>query len=255
MVEQLEAIFDRIGRAQEHLQPIKGELLRYYRSDPCRMRGEFDPNQYGRREVMGPEATLAALGVRLNTLIGEFVHDLRSALDHLARQLVLVDKGTPTGSSRFPILARPPRAKKYGKHPFPSVSGGVSLAARTLIDEAQPYKFGARYAEHPLWVLHKLWNIDKHRDVIARGGMPQLHFVGDMPPFSYTSRLESATEYGAKLLLVPDDPEMNVNAYATFHVTLHEPGDGIEDPPLLETFEAICQTVLGVASTAEDRCF
>jgi hypothetical protein len=104
-------------------------------------------------------------------------------------------------------------------------------------------------------VLHKLWNIDKHRDVIARGGWPQLHFIGDLPAFSYTTKLKSATEYYATLDLIPDDPEMNVNAYGTFHVTLHEPDDGIEDPPLLETFEAILKTVLWVANAAEDRCF
>jgi hypothetical protein len=253
MVEQLEAIFDRVERAQEHLESIKGELLSYYNSDPCRLRGEFQPKAHRSGEAQGPGGELASLNVRLNTLIGEFLHDLRSALNHLARELVTANGLTPTESSQFRVFGKEPCSQR--KQALLNINPGIGPEARTLITDAQPYKLGDRYSEHPLWVLHELWNIDKHREVIARGGVPFLHFVGDLPAFSYTSRLESATAYGAKLILVPDDPDLEANAYGTFQVTLHEPHAGIEDPPLLETFDAILKTVLGLVNAAEDRCF
>jgi hypothetical protein len=70
MDDPLEAILDRLTRADEHLQAIKRELIRYYESDPCTLAGEFDPDDHGGE--WGGET--APLQVRLNTLIGEFLH-------------------------------------------------------------------------------------------------------------------------------------------------------------------------------------
>lgn len=206
MVEQLEAIFDRLARAEEHLEAIKGELLAYYNSDPCTMSGKYKPDPHG-----GPgtgewwKVKVEPMGVRLNTLIGEFLHDLRSALDHLAWQLVLHSGGKPTDKTTFPILKDVPPTNKKGQQTLPNVAGGVFQSARALIDSSQPYQLGPRHTEHPLWILHQLWNIDKHRHVIARGGWPEAHFRGDdLPEFTYTAQFRSASENMADYVLVPD---------------------------------------------------
>jgi hypothetical protein len=254
MVEQLEAIFDRLDRAQEHLEAIKPELLAYYNSDPCHLTGKFEPDEEGIGATGEWSGELGAFGVRLNTLIGEFLHDARSSLDHLAWQLVLRNCGEPTLDTSFPICHVAPNANKKGEASMPNVAGGASHVARTVIHEAQPYQWGEGYANHPLWVLHQLWNIDKHRHVIARGAYLQARFTGDIPVFTYTSRFESADEYEAKLILVPDDPAMDVDAHATLKVTIEEPEFGIE-LQLLGALEEILKRVLGVITTAEDRCF
>ncbi|HEV3192837.1 MAG TPA: hypothetical protein VGY54_20165, partial [Polyangiaceae bacterium] len=113
MVEQLAAIFDRLARAEEHLEAIKEELLSYYNSDPCQMSGKYEPDDEGRRGSGEWTISVDPLGVRLNTLIGEFLHDLRSALDHIAWQLVMNNGGEPTRDTSFPILkVAPPTNKK-----------------------------------------------------------------------------------------------------------------------------------------------
>jgi hypothetical protein len=247
----LTAILDRLDRAQEHLEAIKLELIAYYSSDCCHLSGKHEPDEEeGESSVM-----LAPLGDRLNTLIGEFLHNTRSALDHLAWQLVLRSGGKPSGATNFPILTQAPTTKRQGTDPLPNVTGGVSQEARAVIDEAQPYKWSVRARHHPLWVLHQLWNIDKHRHVLARGGHFQAHFRGwNVPAYTYTARFDSATEYEAKFILVPDDPNVQVDADAAIKVTLSEPEYGIEQQ-LIGTLEQILQAVVRMVTTAEDRCF
>jgi hypothetical protein len=50
---------------------------------------------------------LPAIETDIAALVGDVVHNLRSALDHLAWQLVLFDGGQPNGSTSFPILIQP----------------------------------------------------------------------------------------------------------------------------------------------------
>jgi hypothetical protein len=249
---ELEAIFDRITRAQEHLDAIKGELLSYYKTDLCTARGQYKPdNNGGKVDLSTPP-----LKGRPNTLIGEFLHDLRSSLDHLAWQLVSRNGGTAhPEKTNFPIMRIAPTTDRPGKQALPNIPGGVSMAARKLIDEAQPYKLGDLYAYHSLWVLHQLWNIDKHRYVIAKGGNLKLTFPGDPPRFTFGVRLGGATEHGANLVVAPDDPAMDVDAYIAVQVTLHEPENGIESRPLVKVLESVHQQVFTLVSNAEDRCF
>ncbi len=255
MVEQLADIFDRLGRAEEHLESIKNELLAYYNSDPCTLSGKYKPDTNGMAGGGEWSTKLDPLGVRLNTLIGEFLHDLRSSLDHLAWQLVLHNGGQPTEETKFPILKVGPTPNKKGHEPPLHIAGGVSPEALALIESAQPYQLGTEYTENVLWVLHQLWNIDKHRHVIARGGNLKGHFRGrGTPEFNYTARFDSATEYGAKLIIVPDDPAMDVDANVTVEVTIHEPAHAIE-APLLPTLENLLKGVVRMVTTAEDCCF
>lgn len=255
MLKELDAIFDRLGRAEEHLEAIKCRLLRHYKADEYLLTGEYQRDfdrPGGRGSIVSDPITLPEIDSRLNTIIGELLHDLRSALDHLAWQLVLNAGGTPTDDTKFPIEA--PTTNPQGKQGSPGVAGGVSRKAKALIACAQPYKWGARYREHPLWLLHKLWNIDKHRYVIAKGTFGSSVFPLGAPTFRFTSKLDTATPHSAKLLLVPDDPSVDVDAHATVEVAIHEPDEGIE-LPLLGTLEQILKTVVGVVTAAEDRCF
>jgi hypothetical protein len=178
MLEQLADIFDRLRRAEEHFESIKSELLAYYNSDPCALSGTYKPDANGLAGGGEWSAKLDPLGVRLNTLIGEFLHDLRSSLDHLVWQLVLHNGAQPTEETKFPILKVGPTSDKKGQQPPPHIAGGVSPEALALIELAQPYQLGTAYADNVLWVLHQLWNIDKHRHVIARGGNLKGHFRG-----------------------------------------------------------------------------
>lgn len=256
MVEPLQPIFDRVRRAEEHLEAIEGKLLAYYNADLCVITGEYKPNADGRTgTVVNDEVRIADIDPRLNTLIGELVHDLHSSLEHLARQLVLAAGHTENpGKTPWPILTTRPTTNRKGQHASPNIKGGISDAARTLVGSAQPYQWEERWPEHPLWLLHQLWNIDKHRDVIAKGVYTAIQMPTELPCFRFTTRLRHATEHGASLVIVPDEPSMNVDAHTFIQVAINEPEYGIERP-LLRTLKEACEAVKGLLEAAKATCF
>lgn len=256
MLQPLDGVRDRVSRAQEHLEAIQSQLLAYYHADECVVRGKYNPKlDGGTGHVEDVTITTPPIHPRLNTLVGEFLHDLRSSLDHLAWQLVLDAGRTPSRATCFPIADADPGTDKKGERRSPGVPGGVSAAARTLIGAAQPYQWGARYREHPLWLLHQLWNIDKHRYVIAQGSRTAIHQMPMlMPPFTFTTALESATEHGARLRIVPGDASVDVDMYTTIQIAIHEPDYGIERP-LLRTLEEAHEAVDTLIDAVEATCF
>lgn len=124
------------------------------------------------REYEEPETQTKAIVLELTTpvpdefalIIGDAVHNLRSTLDHLAYELTVAHSGRPLSKAleertEFPIFGP--------KHPSAGALdkkiGGVSADARQLIVGLQPSRRGAQYANDPLWWLHQLSIIDKHR--------------------------------------------------------------------------------------------
>src|SRR5208283_3271512 len=113
---------------------------------------------------------------------GDIVHNLRSALDHLAYQLAEV--GTPgkepSRRVEFPIAkdAATYKAEKARK------VEGIRPEAVKVIDALQPYKGGCN--GDALWRIHELDNIDKHR-AHFRVGYDYL-LVADWMPSNYLVR-------------------------------------------------------------------
>jgi hypothetical protein len=90
---------------------------------------------------------------------GDVVHNLRSALDHLAYQLAVVGTPSVEPSRRieFPIAKD---ATTYESEKAKKVQG-MRPEAIEAIDRLQPYKGGCN--GDILWRLHELDNINKHR--------------------------------------------------------------------------------------------
>ena len=121
------------------------------------------------------------LPVEWSTYIGDAAHNLRSALDHLAFELnskgyADTHQGAPlppadAKQSEFPIFGDEDSAGSPGQGPtlFTSGLGKIKHApapARTIIEDVQPYKRGKDFRDHPLWLIHEMDRIDKHRDLV-----------------------------------------------------------------------------------------
>jgi hypothetical protein len=133
-----------------------------------------------------PEPPVEVLGA----IIGDVVHNLRSALDHLVWQLTIANgytppnpiprRGQPGGEWRdisFPVYTADPRAQypsgrripwryRWPKWSRKKVAGslwGVRPDLRTVIQKLQPFNRRKNPSKEPLAVLDELWNIDKHR--------------------------------------------------------------------------------------------
>ena len=120
---------------------------------------------------------------------GDVVHNLRSALDHLAHQLVVV--GTPNAEPsrliEFPIAkdATAYESKKAAK------VEGMRPEAVKAIDALQPYKGGCR--GDILWRIHDLDNHDKHRThfTVAHDYL----LFADWMPSEYLVRIASTPHF------------------------------------------------------------
>lgn len=124
--------------------------------------------------------------IRLSVIAGDIVHNLRSGLDHLAWQLVLVSKMQPGGWTYFPLYGVEDyfdrdvrnRLPRRGKGPLHGIDPTGPIWA--LIESLQPYhsrepvtmlddRGGSAQVPgpktHRLAILSMLSRIDKHRKV------------------------------------------------------------------------------------------
>ena len=104
-------------------------------------------------------------------LVGDTIHNLRSALDHIVCQLAILNGNDISCCDRtyFPICICKPDFAKFRK----MAEHLLSPEAFTFIEELQPYKTADATREDPshssLWIIHKLNVIDKHRILVVVG--------------------------------------------------------------------------------------
>jgi hypothetical protein len=100
--------------------------------------------------------------LRIGVVIGDLIHNLRSALDHLVWQLVLWNGEQPTRDNQFPVCLE--------RNDWPRAARRMLAGARSehvdLVEAVQPYR-RITPDSAPLARLHALWNEDKHRVVMT----------------------------------------------------------------------------------------
>jgi hypothetical protein len=164
-------IWAKIERAKEHLDTLRRETglgIRYPIPDiyqvPMRLEYELDTGYH----VFRATATLPEDAIRrIGILVGDSVHNLRSALDHLFWQLALVycDGEMPWSEwdqrkIQFPIDDTADDFAKNKRRKF------VAPEHWTIIEGHQPHRRGLDEAHafmHPLVRLRDFSNTDKHR--------------------------------------------------------------------------------------------
>lgn len=117
---------------------------------------------------------------RFSVIFGEIVHNLRSALDHLVCRIVEAYGGTARRTHYFSVYDDEVafirdvlcREKKRGAGPLKGIPPASDAWA--LIEGAQPYKRGEGAKDDPLYVVHSLWNRDKHRVLNAAFTFPDV---------------------------------------------------------------------------------
>jgi len=153
----------KIKRARRHLAELKPAIEAALHPDGFSFALDYDPAT-GKHlyrvhgvPVIDPEWRL---------VVGEILFNLRSALDHLAWQLVIFDGKTPGYQTQFPIRTSP--LNRAGVRTPTQLNPEVdSPDILRLLEEVQPYvgvQGGPQdYWIDPLWILGRLNNIDKHR--------------------------------------------------------------------------------------------
>lgn len=170
MGNPLEGVELKLARASEHFKVLGDEIDRFL--DPPDAEKPYG-SVLKKEDKTGKRFLCASVHRgpprHLSLLIGDLLHNVRSALDQLAWKLG-GDPPPNKSSSEFPIFCD--RAT-FHKNPR-GRSGvekivGVKKAAQAIIEEVQPFNGGGDPELHPLWMLHKLSTEDKHRLPIITG--------------------------------------------------------------------------------------
>ena len=152
---------EKLHRAHEHIRQVQKEVDSIIGSIPNPVVSKDDPDA-----VDNLRNTLNSIVIPepLQIVAGEAVHQTRSALDHFAAQLA---GGSSDDKTEFPIYEhRPIKSDEIGH--FQRKIKGFSPEAAALIHELQPYELTFdRREDHPLAILRRLNNTDKHRTLLA----------------------------------------------------------------------------------------
>jgi hypothetical protein len=216
---------NKMQRANEHLQELDREISLYQAAHTYSVTKELNGDKTSYIYRIKPNVLPS---LRIGTIIGDIIHNMRSALDHLAWQLALLATPTPYEYTAFPIYKD--GTNKHIKDARRMLRD-VPTEALDLIERLQPYHAGDTADKHPLWILHALWNLDKHRTLV-----PMAH-TGWVPVFFGPGGSHDALDDGTIVVTVPVevDAKLNLQAQVTADIAfpLDSPGRGMEVRELL----------------------
>jgi hypothetical protein len=192
----------KFRRAAVHIAELKGLVREFERDDPWSVEpvAGDGPNEVGfRLRVHRP------IPADLITVVGDAVHNLRSALDSVAYELAVRHVGGPLQASQetqamFPIKKTGLDFDEFFKNPQRDVMYGQQ--ERLALRCAQPFAMAEEMTAHgidpgstpeqdlmlnELYRLHTVSNIDKHR---------RLPVVSWFPESAYWTSNEDGAIYG-----------------------------------------------------------
>jgi hypothetical protein len=184
----------KIDRAQTHRNYLAQKIRAWHRGVTHRLVTEAEDD--GRTQVVRIYE-IKPIPPDWPVVFGEFLFDLRSALDQLMWRLVVANGGKPTRDTAFPVFSQRDEkafdAKVKGAHP-----NVVTTLARL-----QPYvRCGgdpAKMKADPLALLHLLHNRDKHRLTPIVAHLPERvsylvgpALIGSKPLFTFQALHEGA---------------------------------------------------------------
>ncbi|HET9406023.1 MAG TPA: hypothetical protein VFO39_02185 [Candidatus Sulfotelmatobacter sp.] len=172
------------------------------------------------------------VNLKFRVLAGEIIHHLRSCFDHLAWEL------SSPGFRANPDSAREIQFPIYDKHPKPcgitrkqmcgycrKVEGIASASALARIDSLQPY-WASNPTRHPLWLIHNMDIIDKHRELKMANYIANLNINGEVRVTGVGRQMP--WELRPRNVLILDVPQVDMKAKMFAQVTFSEfsgPGD------------------------------
>jgi hypothetical protein len=163
----LDGVRSKITRAQHHFADIH---VRIEATLGTKNDGETIPGAYeidaDRQQLVMKLPKVKPLDPLLPLVVGDCVHNLRSALDHLVFQLAMLNGAGSVAATKtsFPVcLTR----KEFKNSVKGNVRPFISRVALTEIEKCQPYKTTNLPDTDIIWQLSQLDIIDKHRVLIV----------------------------------------------------------------------------------------
>jgi hypothetical protein len=162
MSEGMKSAKFKLLRAAKHLRAIKRCISAYSASEPHKIMAKSK----GKKKLNIP----APPPKEVSLIAGEMVYQMRSALDHLAFEVIKLNPRIATISPKwdthceFPLRVLLPKncSSPIAKSAFSRELPGISDKAFAFIESVQPY-YSSGGINNCLRFLFHLSNIDKHR--------------------------------------------------------------------------------------------
>ncbi len=151
---------EKLAWANHHIATLDNEIQRFFDGDDYTVGSNFDEET--EQHVIAVRIKNEPPLLRWSHITGDALHSLRATLDYLIYQLAIRGTGKePPPNHRdlqFPIFINEHGDRGYDSK-APKQIAGIPPGAETLVKGVHP--FGDR--NHPLFLLNKLNNADKHR--------------------------------------------------------------------------------------------
>ena len=171
----LDSARSKLGRADQHLEGTRLALPAILGPDSYAIEVQLDPDPANPGGVVIlARGDISEAATFLGLCVGDVVHNLRGALDHIVWALSIGHSGPPPADLKgwrqveFPIFCS---ASAYDGTPSSNGASGpkklrwVNQGLHATFRELQPFHAGKEAATHPLWLLQELANLDKHRSI------------------------------------------------------------------------------------------
>jgi hypothetical protein len=221
----LRGVFLKLDRAETHIDTLRNETQAFLgrKPKPFEIRPEKEPGPNNSMQYVLYAIVREEPPPELAPIIGDVIHNLRSALEQLAHEL-----SDRKRKSQFPIFTDECEFKVKGRPMMKGITGDE----RTLIENVQPYVASNPARTDPLAILNELSNLDKHRlpiPVVAALNMADC-FVGvTNAKISWDFFEPGPVKHDAKILAftaTPEDPtqEMHVHPQSGLQIQLTDTG-------------------------------
>ena len=240
--------FLKIERANQHIVQLESTFRAFVKNNPHRI--SIQPDVEAGKVKIGVD-----FGVPLPSLIsmitGDAVHNLRTALDHLACALVAANGGTIGSYIGFPF--HEDRANFEAN--LERKIKGASKEAVDLIKSLEPYPGGNG---QPLWRLNKLDIADKHHSLILAARITALpKIIVRNPDGSVMVTMENCRVGGdgrVNMIAVPADRTFEIEHQDQTPISiLFRETDVLEGKDVIESLEKLSEIVFRTLQIFEAR--
>ncbi len=252
MLHPLSGVQEKLKRANENILNLEREISLFLQQGPNPVIPNDDLEAFQEALKLHAETQIPE---RFSILAGEIVHHLRSCLNNIAWELSSPKKrlDDPRGIE-FPIYIGKP-ANKSELRRYERKIEGIPARGRKIIEGLQPYHrapamlTGPR--SHPLWIIHDMDTVDKHRELILATAAFDIADVGGIGGIWLTLYRQGDFPEGDIAGLAR---AFNANCKITTQVAFRE-FDGRKVQPVIPSLQKLTRAVQEVVLMFMDECF
>lgn len=237
----------KIARARKHVSDLADETRAYLKAEPAPL--SIVP-QTSREGIVRLRLRVErSIPITLALILGDCVHNLRSALDILACDLIRQAGGTVTTYSGFPIVDDAQRLPEV----IAEKLKGAGEPIHSTVADWQPFNGASNH----FWLLHRLDITDKHKLLLTVATAGTALDIADMAAHQLRQAAKQAGSPATEELEIPNliIRSAKTDCYEDGDIVAEQPTfDGVDrirygfdialrEPPLIE-----CQPIVPLAN-------